>query len=153
GILAGLGTLAHENAFVLAIPLAIGAAAAAGRTTRRRATGALALLIAMALMILPWTIRNAVELHHFVPVATETGITLRGTYNPASADFHRLPYKWRFYWSIPQDQAVKHKAFHKKEIELSQQLESRATHYIEHHPAAPLTVFWSNLRRMFELRG
>jgi 4-amino-4-deoxy-L-arabinose transferase-like glycosyltransferase len=153
GLLTGLATLSHENAFVFAIPLAIGAAAAAGRTARRRAAGALALLAAMALMILPWTIRNAVELHHFVPVATETGITLRGTYNPASAGFRKLPYKWRFYWSIPQDQAIKHRAFHEKEIRLSHQLESRATHYMEHHPSAPLTVFWSNLRRMFELRG
>jgi len=153
GLLTGLATLSHENAFVFAIPLAIGAAAAAGRTARRRAAGALALLAAMALMILPWTIRNAVELHHFIPVATETGITLRGTYNPASANFHKLPYKWRFYWSIPQDRAIEHRAFHEREVELSNQLESRATHYIEHHPTAPLTVFWSNLRRMFELRG
>jgi Dolichyl-phosphate-mannose-protein mannosyltransferase len=153
GLLTGLATLSHENAFVFAIPLAIGAATITGPTARRRAAGALAFLAAMALMILPWTIRNAVELHHFVPVATETGITLRGTYNPASANFHELPYKWRFYWSIPQDRDIKHRAFHEKEIALSNQLESRAIHYIGDHPSAPVTVFWSNLRRMFELRG
>jgi hypothetical protein len=107
----------------------------------------------MALMILPWTIRNAVELHHFIPVADETGITLRGTYNPASANFDRLPYKWRFYWSIPQDTDVKRQARHEHEIQLSNQLESRAVHYIGDHPSAPLTVLWSNLRRMLELRG
>jgi 4-amino-4-deoxy-L-arabinose transferase-like glycosyltransferase len=153
GGLTGLATLAHENAFVFAVPLAVGAAAAAGPGARRRAGGALLLLAAMAAMIAPWTIRNAVELHHFIPVADETGITLRGTYNPASASFERLPYKWRFYWSIPQDAGVRQRAFHEREAPLSQQLESRALHYIGDHPSAPLTVLWSNLRRMLELRG
>jgi 4-amino-4-deoxy-L-arabinose transferase-like glycosyltransferase len=153
GLLTGLATLAHENAFVFAIPLAVGAAIAVGPGGWRRAAGAATLLVAMGLMILPWTIRNAVELHHFIPVADETGITLRGTYNPASAHFDRLPYKWRFYWSIPQDAAVKRRAFGEREIQLSGQLESRAVHYIGDHPGAPVTVFWSNLRRMLELRG
>jgi 4-amino-4-deoxy-L-arabinose transferase-like glycosyltransferase len=153
GVLAGLATLSHENAAVFVIPLAVAAAAAAGSTWRRRALGALTLLIATAAMIAPWTIRNAVELHHFIPVADETGITLRGTYNEASANFDRLPYKWRFYWSIPQDAGVKQRAFHEKEVPLSGQLESRALGYIGRHPTAPLAVAWSNLRRMFELRG
>jgi 4-amino-4-deoxy-L-arabinose transferase-like glycosyltransferase len=153
GVLAGLATLSHENAAIFVIPLAVAAAGAVGRTWRRRALGALTLLVATAAMIAPWTIRNAVELHHFIPVADETGITLRGTYNQASASNHRLPYKWRFYWSIPQDAGVKQRAFHEKEVPLSGQLESRALHYIGRHPTAPLAVGWSNLRRMFELRG
>ncbi len=153
GVLAGLATLSHENAAIFVIPLAVAAAAAAGQTPRRRLLGALTLLVATAAMIAPWTIRNAVELHHFIPVADETGITLRGTYNQASANDHRLPYKWRFYWSIPQDADVKQRAFHEKEVPLSGQLESRALHYIGRHPTAPLAVAWSNLRRMFELRG
>jgi 4-amino-4-deoxy-L-arabinose transferase-like glycosyltransferase len=153
GVLAGLSTLTHENAAIFVLPLAIAAANAAGPTWRSRATGALTLLVATAAMIAPWTIRNAVELHHFIPVADETGITLRGTYNQPSATDRRLPYKWRFYWSIPQDAGVKQRAFHEKEVPLSGQLESRALHYIGRHPTAPLAVAWSNLRRMFELRG
>jgi 4-amino-4-deoxy-L-arabinose transferase-like glycosyltransferase len=151
--LAGLATLSHENAAVFVIPLAVAAAAAAGHSWRRRLLGALTLLVATAAMIAPWTIRNAVELHHFIPVADETGITLRGTYNQASGSYPRLPYKWRFYWSIPQDAGVKHRAFHETEVPLSNQLESRALHYIGRHPSAPLAVAWSNLQRMFELRG
>ena len=153
GVLAGLATLSHENAAIFVIPLAVAAAQAAGQSWRHRLFGALTLLVATAAMIAPWTVRNAAELHHFIPVADETGITLRGTYNQASAAYQRLPYKWRFYWSIPQDASVKHRAFHEKEVPLSDQLESRALHYIGRHPTAPLNVFWSNLRRMFELRG
>jgi 4-amino-4-deoxy-L-arabinose transferase-like glycosyltransferase len=153
GVLAGLSTLTHENAAVFVVPLALAAAGAAGQSWRRRLLGGLTLLVATTAMIAPWTIRNAVELHHFIPVADETGITLRGTYNEASASDRRLPYKWRFYWSIPQDAGVKHRAFHEKEVPLSGQLESRALNYIGRHPTAPLMVAWSNLRRMFELRG
>jgi 4-amino-4-deoxy-L-arabinose transferase-like glycosyltransferase len=153
GVLAGLSTLSHENAAIFVIPLTVAAAAAAGPSWRRRVIGALTLLVATAAMIAPWTIRNAVELHHFIPVADETGITLRGTYNEPSANFDRLPYKWRFYWSIPQDSGVKRRAFQEKEVPLSGQLEARALNYIGRHPTAPLAVAWSNLRRMFELRG
>src|SRR5207247_3875625 len=33
----------------------------------------------------PWTIRNAVELHKFVPVTTQTGFALAGQYNGVAA--------------------------------------------------------------------
>src|SRR5204862_472046 len=36
------------------------------------------------LVVAPWAVRNAIELHAFVPVSTETGNTLAGTYNDAS---------------------------------------------------------------------
>jgi len=153
GVLAGLATLCNENSAVFVPPLAVAAALAAGGSWRRRLLGGLTLLVATAAMIAPWTIRNAVELHHFIPVADETGITLRGTYNAASASYRPLPYKWRFFWSIPQDAGLMRRAFHEREITLSGQLESRAVGYIERHPTAPLVVAWSNLRRMFELRG
>jgi hypothetical protein len=39
----------------------------------------------MALTIMPWTIRNANAQHAFVPVTTELGATLSGTYNDYSA--------------------------------------------------------------------
>ena len=53
------------------------------------------------LTILPWTIRNAVVMHHFIPVSDETGITIVGTYNVASAANSQLQYKWRIFYGIP----------------------------------------------------
>jgi hypothetical protein len=111
------------------------------------------LLLAAAAVITPWTIRNAVELHHFVPVSDETGITLRGTYNPESAAARAVPYKWRFFWSIPQDAGVRRAAPTIGEVALGDILEHRALHYIAAHPAAPLNAGWHNLTRMFELEG
>ena len=153
GILTGLGALTHENAILTLIPLAFAAAAVVGRSARGR-LGAVALLLgATAAMIAPWTIRNAVELHHLVPISDETGITLRGVYNPASAASAPVPDKWRYYARIPQDAAIAAHAGRDTEIALGDTLEHRATTYIAHHPSAPLRVGWHNLTRMFELEG
>jgi hypothetical protein len=110
------------------------------------------LIITLA-TIAPWTIRNAIELHHFVPVSDETGITLAGTYNPASAAFSPLPYKWRFFWEIPQDQRLRHTAGRYSEVALGDKLQAQATSYIAAHPLSPLEVGYRNTLRLFELDG
>lgn len=153
GVLTGLGTLAHENAIFTLIPLAVALAAAVGGRAPRRLAAVGLLAATTAAMIVPWTIRNAVELHHFVPVSDETGVTLRGAYNPASAAFAPLPYKWRFFWQIPSDRDVRAHAGRYTEVQLSDVLQHRAMHYISDHPSAPLSAGWHNLRRMFELEG
>lgn len=115
---------------------------------------AVALLAAtVALTIAPWTIRNAIELHHFIPVSDETGITLVGTYNPDSAAFKPVPYKWRFFWKIGEDSALRHHVGRYSEAALGSKLESQALHYIGAHPLAPLRVAYHNTLRMFELEG
>jgi hypothetical protein len=111
------------------------------------------LVATAALTIAPWTIRNAIELHHFVPVSDETGITLVGTYNPASAANPRVPYKWRFFWKIPQDAGLRRHVGHYTEVGLSSKLESQALRYIGDHPSAPLIVALHNTLRMFEVEG
>lgn len=121
---------------------------------RGRAAGALALLVVTTvLMIVPWTIRNAIEVHHFIPVSDETGITLVGTYNPNSAAFPSVPYKWRFFWLIPEDKHLMKTAGDYTEPALGAKLESQALNYIGDHPSAPLAVAYHNTLRMFELEG
>jgi 4-amino-4-deoxy-L-arabinose transferase-like glycosyltransferase len=158
GVLTGLATLTHENAVVMALPLAVAAVVAVrGRAaggSLGRTAGAVALLLACtAVTIAPWTVRNALQLHRFVPVADEAGITVRGTYNPVSAADRSIPYKWRLFWFVPQDQAIRRRAGTMSEDTLSSLLEHRALHYIDRHPSAPLTAGADNLARMFELEG
>ncbi len=175
GVLTGLATLTHENAVVMLPALAVAAVVAVRRRRRgaghqtqrmvsldapqpsggvRRALGAVALLLACAAAaVAPWTVRNALQLHRFVPVADETGITLRGTYNPVSAADRSIPYKWRLFWFVPADQGVRRRAGTMSEDTLSAVLEHRALHYIDRHPTAPLTAGADNLARMFELEG
>ncbi|MGI8505797.1 MAG: glycosyltransferase family 39 protein [Solirubrobacteraceae bacterium] len=159
GVLTGLATLTHQNAIVLLIPFAFVAWTAArprpNRTRSRLRTLAAptTLLIITGATIAPWTIRNAIELHRLIPVSDETGITLVGTYNPDSAAFAPLPYKWRFFWKISSDQRLRRTAGRYSEAALGSKLESRAIGYVEAHPLAPLQVAGRNTARMFELAG
>ncbi len=153
GVLTGLATLAHENGILILIPLT--AAVWTGRP--RMSLSALlgpALLIATALlMIAPWTIRNALVMHRFIPVSDETGITLVGTYNSASAANPVVPYKWRIFYAIPGERALIREADRLTEPELGDRLQSQALSYIGRHPLAPLSVAFHNTLRIFELEG
>jgi hypothetical protein len=168
GILTGLGTLTHENALLFVLPLGIAAwsvARARGEGGGRGVGGgrirpALRALAAPAVLVLftcamiaPWTIRNAVELHHFVPVSDETGITLLGTYNATSAASRPVHYKWDLFLKMPEFQAIAKAAPRYDEVGLSDQLQSRALDYIRAHPFSPLDVAFHNTLRMFELEG
>ena len=147
GLVLGLATLTHENAILLWLPLAFAIAPVA------RVRGVVTLTLACALMIAPWTIRNAVVMHRFIPVSDETGITVRGTYNPSSAAATAIPFKWRYFWKIPADSDLRSTAGRYTEPELSSRLGVRAVRYVEHHPTAPLSAGWHNLLRMAELEG
>jgi 4-amino-4-deoxy-L-arabinose transferase-like glycosyltransferase len=156
GVLTGLATLSHVNSILLVIPLGV-AAWSLGRVdmelTRHRLAGVGLLVLATVLTLVPWTVRNAIELHQFVPVADETGITLIGTYNAASAANHAIPYRWRVFYTVPgEPTAIKHPTG-LTEVELSARLQSQALHYISKHPAAPLAVLYHNSRRLIELEG
>ncbi len=148
GVLTGLATLTHQNAILLILPL--GAAVLSAGT---RARGIVLLVICTAAMIAPWTIRNAVELHRFVPISDETGITLVGTYNRYSAAETTIPYKWRFFWKIPSDAPLVKTAGRYTEPQLDSRLRSQALEYVKRHPTAPLSAGWHNLVRMLELEG
>jgi hypothetical protein len=148
GVLSGLATLTHQNAILLMLPLGVAVWSAGSR-----ARGIVLLVICTAAMIAPWTIRNAVELHRFIPVSDETGITLVGTYNRYSAAMTTIPYKWRFFWDIPSDAHLVKTAGRYTEPELDSRLQSQALGYVGDHPTAPLSAAWRNLVRMLELEG
>jgi 4-amino-4-deoxy-L-arabinose transferase-like glycosyltransferase len=153
GVFTGLATLTHQNGILLLIPLGL-----ASWNLRPwwsvRALAAPALLLATALLtIVPWTIRNAIVLHRFIPVSDESGITLVGTYNPVSAAFKPVPYKWRLFFGIPQDRGLRHEASHLSEPQLGDRLQRQALDYIGSHPLAPLEVAYHNTLRLFELEG
>ena len=69
GVLTGIAILVRPS-MLLFVPLALGWLA-----WRRRVTLALAMGLAAAIVILPWTVRNVREYGRFVLVATEGGVT------------------------------------------------------------------------------
>ena len=164
GILTGLAVLTHENAVLILVGLIPAVwTGRSGRSGRGRAGGkpfnagslaAPALLVALtALMILPWTIRNAVVMNSFIPVSDETGITLVGTYNVASAHDPQVPYKWRIFYGIPGERSLVRQESRLTEPQLGAKLESQALHYVSKHPFSPFVVTYHNTLRLFELEG
>lgn len=159
GVLAGLAVLSHVNVIVMVVPLVV----LAWRTRpleRPQTSGLLrglappALTIGCLLLTLaPWLVRNAVTMHRFVFVTDETGITLVGTYNSASASYQPVPYKWRIYYGIPGEQPLISRAGSLTEAQLSDRLESQALHYISDHPFSVAAVTFDNSRRLLELEG
>ena len=160
GVLTGLAALTHQNGVVILLPLIFCALAVghrwAGQGERRRSRALVTpvlLVAATALTIAPWTIRNAVVLHRFIPVSDETGITLAGTYNPTSAADRQIPYRWLWYGMVPAYAPIARASPHLTEPGLSNRLTTAAFHYIGDHPLAPLQVAYHNLRRLLELEG
>jgi hypothetical protein len=153
GVLTGLATLTHENALLIVLPL-IAAVWTARPRFKARSLAAPALLIATTvLMIAPWTIRNALVMHRFIPVSDETGITLVGTYNAASAANRPVPYKWRIFYGIPGERALIHEASGLTEPQIGDKLQHQALHYIGQHPFSPFVVGFDNTLKLFELEG
>jgi 4-amino-4-deoxy-L-arabinose transferase-like glycosyltransferase len=145
GVLTGLATLTHQNGIVVLLALlpAIWAI--------RRAP---LLLLAVALLtIAPWTVRNAIVLHRFIPVSDETGLTLAGTYNSTSAHDKQIPYRWHDYKSVPAFASLDREASTLTEPQVDSKFRAAAFHYIGHHPLSPLAAAYHNTRRLLELEG
>ena len=149
GVLTGLATLTHENAALMLVPLIAAVWAARPRSLLAPAL----LVVATALTILPWTLRNQAVMHRFIPISDETGITLVGAYNAASAANPVVPYKWRIFYGIPGERSLIHQAGRLTEPQIGDRLQHQALHYISQHPSAPLDVAFHNTLRLFELEG
>jgi hypothetical protein len=107
-------------------------------------------LAACVLVIAPWTIRNAIELHAFVPISTESGSTLAGTYNAASMHDHFAPGSW-ILLRHTEDLPLARRALPPAATDAV--LRRAALRFIAAHPAYPLEVAGENLRRWLDLAG
>jgi hypothetical protein len=153
GVLGGLAALTRANAMILLIPLAI--AVWDGRPWRSRAAigPPLALLIAAALTIAPWTVRNAVELHAFVPVSTQLGSAMAGTYNDVARADTQNPAAWQGIKHVPEFGNLMRRIHAIPEATLEHELRVASARYIREHPTYVAKVGWWNTRRMLDLAG
>jgi hypothetical protein len=107
-------------------------------------------LLACALAIAPWTIRNAIQLHAFVPVSTESGATLAGTYNAASMHDHFAPGSWVLLRHTPDLRVIER---HMAPVSQDRALREAALRFIARHPWYPAEVLVENARRWLDLAG
>lgn len=170
GLLAGLAALTRQNGVVLVVAVAVGAALAGtarwrrrgvaagahGRTRRRRGLAAGATIVAVAVIaIAPWTIRNALAFGSFVPISTETGNTLAGTYNERSRTQTRDPAAWHtLHQSRTYTAYIKRaRREHVPAPQVDAHLTSAALDFIGRHPLYLAEVGYWNTVRLADLAG
>ncbi len=153
GFVGGLAVLTRANGLVLLAPLAFGVWTVRPRWSWR-ALAPPALLVAVALAtVAPWTVRNAVELHAFVPVSTQLGSALAGTYNDDARHDRANPASWRALKRVDDLRDIYGQIGTIPEPTLEKQLRSASLHYIGDHPAYVATVAFWTTRRLLELGG
>jgi 4-amino-4-deoxy-L-arabinose transferase-like glycosyltransferase len=141
GVLCGLATLTRANGAVLLVPLCLAVWTARPRSRPRALLAPVVIVAAAVVTVLPWTLRNASVLHAPVPVATDLGQTLAGTYNPASAALH---YRWRNTRHLPPADAP---ALAHPEAQRSSALTRDGLRYLSAHPFAVVEASaWNTLR-------
>jgi 4-amino-4-deoxy-L-arabinose transferase-like glycosyltransferase len=150
GVLGGLAILTRANAAILLLPLAI--AVWEGRSWRALAPPALLVVVALA-TVAPWTIRNAVVFHGFVPVTTQLGSALAGTYNDAARADRQHPASWRSLRRVPDYQYIVRRWRQVPEPTFDRELRSAALRYVRDHPAYVAKVAFWNSARMLDLAG
>jgi 4-amino-4-deoxy-L-arabinose transferase-like glycosyltransferase len=148
GVLVGLSALTRGNGVFLIIPVGLLVWVQRPRWTRQ-ALGAPALVLAATVVILiPWTVRNLEVFHQFVPIATDTGYTLDGTFNAAVQNGEQ---RFPAMWVMPQARTQQLYAAdpHANEASISQTLTREALHYIRGHPVSLLkTAYWNTVRML-----
>lgn len=153
GVLTGLAVLTRSNGLVLLLPLGLAVWSVRPRWSLA-ALGPPAALAATALLcVVPWTIRNAVVTGEFIPLTTQTGPALAGTFNSVSLADADNPGAWRLLRNVPEYRDLFLRRKELSEADLDRSMRSRVRAYLAEHPEAVLRVGFWNLVRMLELGG
>jgi 4-amino-4-deoxy-L-arabinose transferase-like glycosyltransferase len=107
-------------------------------------------VLAAVVVVAPWTIRNAIVLHGFVPISLQDA-ALYGTFNSISAHDPVSPYAWR---DDPAPDAYLFNPAHPlSDVTLRSRLIHNGVSYIEAHPASLFAAFfWNGLSRLWDVR-
>src|SRR4051812_7955767 len=155
GVVGGLTILTRANGLILLLPLALAVWDGRPRWTRAALVPP-ALLVAVALLtVAPWTARNEKVLGAFVPVSTQLGTSLAGTYNDVARTDPVHPGAWRSLRRVPQYQYLTAPGPWRRigEAELERRLRAAALDYVDRHPAYVADVAFWNTRRALDLAG
>ncbi len=148
GLLLGVALLVRSSS-VLLIAGALVAWWAADGWRSGIALTALAVAVA-ALVVAPWTVRNAVVLHGFVPISLEDAAAY-GTFNGQAAHDPVWPYAWR-----PAPPGIAPLLRHRpplSDVAFHSALQRLAVDYVKRHPlSVAQAFFWNGLSRLWDVR-
>jgi 4-amino-4-deoxy-L-arabinose transferase-like glycosyltransferase len=166
GVLVGAAALTRTNGLVLVPALGLALWGPSPRKAWRALAPAAVMVTVAAVTIVPWTLRNAEALDGFLPVSTETGSALIGTYNAsvqnppnhartAALGPRALRPPGGRSWHWPKLVAelrplLRHRM---PEPARQRQLVDAALDYIGDHPTAPFATVATNTGRFFGLGG
>lgn len=91
GLLFGALALVRPEYLAVSIPIAIVVLARDRTAWRAGAVNAVILLMGIAIVVAPWTVRNAIAMDRFVPISTGGGqVLFAGSYLPSGGDPERV---------------------------------------------------------------
>jgi len=148
GALLGVSLLLRPSSIFLLAVVAV-AWALSGGVRRGVPMAALCAAVA-ALVVAPWTVRNAVVTGAFVPISAQDAAA-SGTFNDDAAHDPVYPWAWR---PVPtRDRDVFDPAHPRPDAVWRAELLRRARAYVSAHPdAVPKALFWNGLVRTWDLR-
>ncbi len=155
GVLLGLAELTRTNAFILLPVVGFAVWKLGGRLALRGLVRPAALVLAAVLTVAPWTLRNWFVLHAFVPVSTEIGYTISGTYDQVSRADKQQPAIWveAEHGASPEyGQILFNAEIHRwGEVRYGNALQAQAIKEIEADPAYLAKVAAWNTMRIFHI--
>ena len=153
GLLAGLTILTRANATVLLLPLALAVWTVRPRWSPRALVVPAVLVVVALVTVSPWTIRNAIVFDRFIPVSTQLGSALAGTYNDQARLDKANPASWRSIGHLPEYRSLYARLHQIPEPVAEDILRRRSKAYIREHPTYVAKVAqWTSLR-MLDLGG
>jgi 4-amino-4-deoxy-L-arabinose transferase-like glycosyltransferase len=145
GAFIGLAALARGNGLELIVPVCFLVWVERPRRSWASAKAPLIVIAAMIAVLTPWTIRNFAQFHQFVPITTEGGYAVAGTYSADAQNQKRFPVLWQtpllqLYQAYKKNPQI-------NEEQASEQLTSDGLTYIKNHPFSVVkTVYWNTVR-------
>jgi 4-amino-4-deoxy-L-arabinose transferase-like glycosyltransferase len=148
GALMGVNLLLRPTSVALFASILVAFLVAAGV---RRGVAMTALCVGVAAVVVaPWTIRNAVVVDAFVPISVQDA-AIYGTFNPYSAADKKQPYAWRVF--TPFTLGLLKERPRPGEVELRRRLYDKGLEYIGDHPeSVPKAFFWNGITRFWDVR-
>ncbi|HZT66392.1 MAG TPA: glycosyltransferase family 39 protein [Acidimicrobiales bacterium] len=149
GVMTGMGILDRPDSAVLLAPVVLLARPLLPFSWRRWAAGSALVVVAAGLVLVPWLVRDARVMGHFVPLTTQAGLVASGTYNDTAAHDRLHPAAWRPTNFVPEYVPL----IRGDEYHLERALRTAAVDYARAHPGYVARVVYWNLRRLFETTG
>ena len=147
GLLAGLAILTRANALILLLPLGLALWDRRPRWSARSLASPVAMVLVAVAAVAPWTLRNERVLHHVVPVTTQLGSAMAGTYNDDARTDPERPASWRSLRRVGSYADIFRDVRRTNEAVMEQRLRHRAGRYALDHPTyVAVVAFWTTVR-------